>query len=56
MVIKFVVEAVHLRFCKSVLGVSKQTTNICVLSELGRLPILYNIILSIVKFIAHKVR
>jgi hypothetical protein len=30
--------------------VSKQTTNVGVLSELGRLPILYT---SIVKFIAH---
>ena len=33
-------ENVHMRFCKELLGVQKQTTNIGVLLELGRIPIM----------------
>ena len=34
------IEITHLRFCKDLLGVQKQTTNIGVLLELGRVPIM----------------
>ena len=34
------IENVHTRFCKELLGVQKQTTNIGVLMELGRVPIM----------------
>ena len=34
------IENVHMRFCKEVLGVQRQTTNIGVLLELGRIPIM----------------
>ena len=33
-------ENVHMRFCKELLGVEKQTTNIGVLLELGRVPLI----------------
>ena len=33
-------ENVHMRFCKELLGVQRQTTNIGVLLELGRIPIM----------------
>jgi hypothetical protein len=35
---------IHLKFCKFILGVHKRTTNIAVLSELGRFPLYFNII------------
>ena len=37
-------EKIHLKFCKFILGVHKRTTNIAVLSELGRFPLYFNII------------
>ena len=37
-------EKIHLKFCKFSLGVHKRTTNIAVLSELGRFPLHFNII------------
>ena len=33
------IENVHMRFCKDILGVQKQTTNVGVLLELGEIPI-----------------
>ena len=33
------IENMHMRFCKEVLGVQRQTTNVGVLLELGRIPI-----------------
>ena len=33
------IENVHMRFCKELLGVQKQTTNIGILLELGRVPL-----------------
>lgn len=35
------IENVHMRFCKELLGVQTQTTNIGVLLELGRIPIMF---------------
>ena len=35
------IENLHMRFCKEILGVQRQTTNIGVLLELGRIPIMY---------------
>jgi hypothetical protein len=37
-------EKIHLKFCKFILGVHKRTTNIAVLSVLGRFPLYFNII------------
>ena len=34
------IENIRMRFCKDVLGVQRQTTNIGVLLELGRIPIM----------------
>ena len=36
------IENTHIRFCKEHLGVPKQTTNIGVLLELGRVPIMFH--------------
>ena len=32
------IENMHMRFCKEILGVQRQTTNVGVLLELGRIP------------------
>ena len=37
-------EKIHLKFCKFILGVHKRTTNIAVMSELGRFPLYFKII------------
>jgi hypothetical protein len=42
--VKWSCEKIHLKFCKFILGVHKRTTNIAVLSELGRFPLYFNII------------
>ena len=34
------IENTHMRFCKDLLGVQRQTSNIGVLLELGRVPIM----------------
>ena len=34
------IQNVHMRFCKELLGVQRQTTNIGVLLELGRIPLM----------------
>ena len=33
------IEKLHMMFCKQILGVQKQTTNVGVLLELGRIPL-----------------
>jgi hypothetical protein len=35
------IENLHMRFCKEILGVQRKTTNIGVLLDLGRIPIMY---------------
>lgn len=42
---KLPVEKVHLKFCKFLLGVNRRTTNIAVRAELGRRPILLDLII-----------
>jgi hypothetical protein len=37
-------ENVHIKFCKFSLGVGKRTTNIAVLGEMGRYPLLLEVI------------
>ena len=34
------IENLHMRFCKDLLGVQRQTSNIGVLLDLGRIPIM----------------
>ena len=43
------IETLHMRICKQILGVQKQTTNIGVLLELGRTPIIISCIKLAVK-------
>jgi hypothetical protein len=40
----------HQKFLKYILGVHTKTTNIAVLSELGRFPLYYNIIKAMLKY------
>jgi hypothetical protein len=43
-------ENVHIKFGKFSLGVGKRTTNIAVLGELGRYPLLLEVILNIFRY------
>ena len=43
-------EQLHLKFCKRTMGVSKRTSNIGCLAELGRFPINYNIICAVCNY------
>ena len=43
-------EKLHLKFCKFILGVHRKTTNLAVLSELGRFPLYYDIIKSMINY------
>lgn len=43
-------EKSHTKFMKYVLGVNKKSSNLAVMSELGRYPIYFSIILSMLKF------
>ena len=43
-------EKVHLKFCKMVLGVRRQTSNIATRSEIGRFPLIIEIYVSIIKY------
>lgn len=44
------VENVHLKFCKSSLGVNKRATNTAVMAEVGRYPLLLEIIVNMLKY------
>ena len=39
-------EKLNIKFCKYILGVSRQSTNVAVISEIGRLPLYCDIILQ----------
>ena len=43
-------EKLHMKFCKSVLGVHKNATNFGVQSELGRFPLYFNMIKAMINF------
>jgi hypothetical protein len=43
-------ENIHLKFCKTILGVRKSTSNVAVYGELGRYPLYINRYVRIVKF------
>ena len=47
---KLFCEKLHTRFCKFILGLHRKTTNIAVMSELGRFPLHFNIIRSMIKY------
>jgi hypothetical protein len=40
------IETLHIKFCKFIIGSGKKSTNIAILSELGRLPIFYSVLIS----------
>ena len=46
-------DKLNLSFCKSILGVSKKATNLAVLGELGRYPLILDSILNVMKFYQH---
>ena len=43
-------EQSHMKFLKYILGVNRKTANIAVMSELGRYPIYFSVILAMLKF------
>lgn len=45
-----VYEQVHIKCCKQILGVTKNATNILCLNELGRLPMIYNVLKRMIKY------
>ena len=45
------IEKLHLKFCKSTLGVNSKATNLAVYSELGRYPLLVDRITACMKYI-----
>ena len=47
---KFPYEQLHLKACKASIGVSKHTNNFGIRSELGRLPLIFNIFVAICKY------
>ena len=47
---KFPCEKLHSKFCKFILGLHKRTTNFAALSELGRFPLHFDIIRSIINY------
>jgi hypothetical protein len=47
------IERFHLKFCKRILGVHSKTTNIAIYAELGRIPLIAQISLHIVKYWLH---
>jgi hypothetical protein len=46
-----VADKINLKFCKFILGVNSKSSNMTVLSELGRFPIYFNIVLSMISYI-----
>ena len=47
---KLPAEKLHTKFCKFILGAPKKSTNFAVLTELGRLPIYFNMIKAVTKY------
>ena len=43
-------EQIHIRACKQILGLSKQSSNFGARAELGRIPLIFNIICSVIKY------
>ena len=43
-------DKLHIKFCKSILGVHKSATNVAVLSELGRFPLHFDILKSMLSY------
>ena len=50
---KSMIEGLHTKFLKMILGVHQEATNWAVWSETGRLPIIINIFASIIKYYSH---
>lgn len=42
-------ERIHVKFCKYILCVHRKSTNFAVLSELGRFPLYYDIVILLIK-------
>jgi hypothetical protein len=47
------IERFHLKFCKRIHGVHSKTTNIAIYAELGRIPLIAQISLHIIKYWLH---
>lgn len=52
---KLPLEKIHTKFCRFILGVNKKTTNIAVRAELGRRPILVDLVAHSAKYWMHLV-
>ena len=50
-----VADEINLKFCKFTLGVNSKSSNIAVLSELGRFPLYFNIVFYIEYIIAAQI-
>jgi hypothetical protein len=50
-----VADKINLKFCKFTLGVNRKSSNIAVLSELGRFPLYFNIVFYIEYIIAAQI-
>jgi hypothetical protein len=46
-----VADRINLKFCKFTLGVNSKSSTIAVLSEIGRFPIYFNIVLSMISYL-----
>lgn len=47
------VEKLHIKFCKYSIGVNKRSTNLAVMAEVGRYPLLLDIIVRMFKYYIH---
>ena len=48
--LNFEIEKLHIKFSKYILGVNKRATNFATLSELGRFPLHFDIIKSMIRY------
>ena len=46
-----IADKINLKFCKYILGVNSKSSNIAVISELGRFPIYFNILSSMLCYL-----
>ena len=45
-----IIEKLHLKCCKYILAVNRKSTNSAVMAELGRFPLFFNVLLSMIKY------
>ena len=50
---KHIVEKLHYKFLKLVVGVSQKSTNWAIMSETGRYPVLIKVLMAMIKYFFH---